>query len=509
MKVFLMHRALDFDPHAALPPNSDALTKDLGLDTVCNAMARKDPFLFDIAREALLLGLDSPDEIVYRQHVLTDSIEHPAVVRKIYELAVEAIEGRKKIWAWGFEYVDSVLRSSVETLDLFFDILKWLRRIADSYGGQFRSEGFIRLFKMIEKELDDAYLLKIREHLQELKFPEGERMSAEFGKGFKGENYTLRRFPTRKQSFTQRLLRRKSKYSFEVAPQDESGHRALSDIRDDGIRTVAIALKESTDHILRFFGALRTELAFYIGCLNLREVLLKKGEPACTPVLSDAEGLALSASGLYDICLTLKLERRVVGNELEADGKSLIVITGANQGGKSTFLRSLGLAYVMTQAGMFAPAERFSVGVSKGMFTHYKREEDSTMKSGKLDEELGRMSGIVDHIRPGCILLCNESFSSTNEREGSEIGEEVIGALLEMGVRIFLVTHLFELAHEFQHGNGTTTLFLRAERKPDGQRTFRVMQGEPLSTSYGQDLYRQIFEESRETLEVPTLDAPH
>lgn len=506
MKVFLMHRDRDFDPKATLPPNADALIQDLELDTLCNAVAQGDAFLFDVAKKALLLSLENPEEITYRQQVLNDSVEHSAVVRRMYGLAVEAIEGRKKIWGWGLDYPDSILRVSVETLDLFLDTLKRLRRIADTYGGLFQSEGFVRLFKMIEKELDDAYLLKIEEHLQELKFPEGERMSAELGKGFKGENYVLRRFPIRKQSWTERILRRKSKYSFEVAPEDESGHRALSDLRDNGIRMVARALRESTDHILGFFIALRTELAFYIGCLNLREVLLRKGEPTCVPVPLATKGLALSAQGLYDVCLTLKLERRVVGNDMKADGKSLLVITGANQGGKSTFLRSLGLAYAMTQAGMFAPAEQFSAGVSAGLFTHYKREEDVTMKSGKLDEELGRMSAIVDHIRPGCVLLCNESFASTNEREGSEIGEEVIRALLEAGVRVFLVTHLFELAHGFHSGNATDALFLRAERKADGQRTFRIIAGEPLSTSHGQDLYRQIFEAAGKTVEVPPLD---
>lgn len=509
MKVLLMYRDRDFDPKAALPPNADALAQDLELEVVCNAMAQGDQFLFDVAKKALLISLEDPEAITYRQRVLDDSVEHPEVVRGIYKLAVEAIEGRRKIWGWHFDYPDSVLRSSVETLDLFFDILKRLRRIADTHGGRFRSEGFVRLFRMISEELDDAYLLRIQEHLEELKFPEGERMSAQLGKGLKGEGYVLRRFPIGRRSLADRILRRKSKYSFEVAPEDESGHRALSDLRDNGIRMVARALGESTDHILAFFAALRMELAFYLGCLNLREALHKKGEPTCFPVPSPSGDSVLSARGLYDVSLALKLDQGVVGNDLNADGKSLLVITGANQGGKSTFLRSLGLAYVMTQAGMFAPAEQFLARVSSGVFTHHKREEDATMRSGKLDEELGRMSAIVDQIRPGGVLLCNESFSSTNEREGSEIGEEVIRSLLEARVRVFLVTHLFELADGFHRRDAVDALFLRAERKPDGQRTFRMVEGEPLPTSYGQDLYRQIFESPGNTVEVPPLDAQH
>jgi MutS domain V len=76
------------------------------------------------------------------------------------------------------------------------------------------------------------------------------------------------------------------------------------------------------------------------------------------------------------------------------------MITGANQGGKSTFLRSVGVAQLMMQCGMFVAAESLRASVVDGVFTHFKREEDATMERGKLDEELSRMSDIVDAITP-------------------------------------------------------------------------------------------------------------
>jgi DNA mismatch repair ATPase MutS len=83
---------------------------------------------------------------------------------------------------------------------------------------------------------------------------------------------------------------------------------------------------------------------------------------------------------------------------VNADGKSLVMITGVNQGGKSTLLRGLGLAHLMMQAGMFVGARSFRAGVCNGVFTHYKREEDTAMEGGKLDEELRRMSEIAGQI---------------------------------------------------------------------------------------------------------------
>ncbi|MHB8618406.1 MAG: MutS-related protein, partial [Chloroflexota bacterium] len=156
-------------------------------------------------------------------------------------------------------------------------------------------------------------------------------------------------------------------------------------------------------------------------------------------------------------------------------------------------LRSVGLAQLMMQCGMLVSAARFSANICHGVFTHYKREEDLTMKSGKFDEELSRMSVIVDQIRPRGLMLFNESFASTNEREGSEIARRIVCAMLESEIKVCYVTHMFDLADGFRRQNMNNTLFLRAERELDGRRTFRLSEGDPSSTSYGPDLYREIF----------------
>jgi len=64
---------------------------------------------------------------------------------------------------------------------------------------------------------------------------------------------------------------------------------------------------------------------------------------------------------------------------------------------------------------------------------------------------------------------------------------------LEKGIKVFFVTHLFDFAHRFYDKNLTRGCFLRAERQPDGSRTFKLIEGEPLETSYGEDLYKKIF----------------
>jgi len=499
MKVYLMFRDRDFDLKKELPANEQALTQDLELNTLFEAMALGDEFLFDVARKTVLSGLSSDlDTILYRQDVLKDCLRNPSVVRDIYGIAVELIESRKRQW-WGFwgvtRHPSSILYDAVKSVEMFVETLKKLRNTVDEHAHKFTSERFKALIAMLQEELSDAYFVSIKKHLKMLEFRNGVLISAELGRGNEGTGYVLRKPHDDKRGWMERILAKKSRsYRFHLADRDEAGARALSELRDKGINLVANALAQSADHILSFFEMLRLELAFYVGCLNLHEQLARMGEPTCFPLPVPAGARSHSFKELYDVCLALKMEQRVVGNEANADSKNVVIITGVNTGGKSTFLRSIGLAQLMMQSGMFVPAESFSSSLCDGLFTHYKREEDVTMKSGQLDEELGRISQIVDHITPNPLFLFNESFAATNEREGSEIARQIVSALSEKGVRIFFVSHLYPFARGFADKKEDNRLFLRAERGANGGRTFKLAEGEPLETSHGEDLYNRIFE---------------
>lgn len=499
MKVFLMFADRDFDMAQELPFQADALTRDFGLETLFTVMAAGDKFLQEVAQKAVLLSATDVPTILYRQHVLQDCLANAAVIRQMYEICVECIQNeRRRFWGGLSNHPGMVLHRSLEVLHMFVGNLKKLKKLADTESAAFKSEGFNRFFAMIREELADAYFTEVQDHIKRLRFRGGVLISAELGRSNKGINYTLRRPDERETGWLAPILNhplftQKPAYTFHIADRDEAGFRALSDLRDKGINLVANALARSNDHILSFLMALRTELAFYIGCLNLHGQLTDRSYANCFPVPVAQGTHSHHFQRLYDVSIALSMERRVSGNDVDADGKELVIITGANQGGKTTFLRSVGLAQLMMQCGLFVAADAFQGEVCSGVFTHFKREEDAAMRSGKFDEELSRMSDIADHVRRYALVLFNESFAATNEREGSEISRQVVHALLEANIRIFFVTHQFDFAHSIHERNPDNTLFLRAERRPDGERTFRMIGGEPLDTSYGEDLYRKIF----------------
>lgn len=497
MKVLLLFPDRDLDLSQPLPPHALDLEQDLGLPILFNTMAQGDKFLLQVARQVLLSSLTDPREIIYRQEILKDCLQQAKIVRQIYQIPLEFLDRKHKQWLWispRYSSPSSMLSGARQVLEASLDLLRRLRQIADQHAAEFSSPGFRRFFAMIQKELDDEYLTQAEQHIHNLRFPQGVLLRARLGKWNEGTDYSLCKPNDAGLNLIQQLFSfRSPSYSYRLPPRDDAGARVLGDLRDRGLALAANAVAQAAEHVESFFKLLRSELAFYLGCLNLFEQLNALGEPTTFPTPLPLGERRFLFTGLYDASLALTMGQSVIGNDIGSEGKRLVLITGPNQGGKTTFLRSVGLAQLMMQSGMFVPAESFTSNLCTGIFTHFKREEDKTMESGKFEEELKRMSILTDHLSLNALLLLNESFAATNEREGSEIAWQILSALLEEGIQIFYVTHLYEFADRCYQMSPATTLFLHAERLADGTRTFKLKESPPVETSFGEDLYRKIF----------------
>ncbi len=492
MKACLLYRDQDFDFGAELPVNAGDLIQDLELPTLLRAMAAGDKFLYETATKVLLASVTDAEAIRYRQRVLADCVAEPDIIRAMYGIAVGALEDKRRLWGfYSSQNPSSVLSAAVSQLEVLISRLRQLRQVADDHAARFSSDGLTTFFRTVQRELDDEYFEALRHHLKQLRFRDGELMSAQLNRDNSGKNYVLRSGGA-KRTWKERIgIAPRSAYSFAIPPRDEAGAQALGELTNRGINLVANAAAQSADHVSSYFTMLRAELGFYVSCLNLRDQLTARGLPVTIPEPTTWESRDLSCADLRDPCLALRTDH-VVGNDIDADGTRLVIITGANSGGKSTFLRSFGVAQQMMQCGMFVAASAFRASTCRGIYTHFIREEDPDLVSGRLDEELGRMSAIAGQIGARCLMLFNESFAATNEQEGSEIGRQVVTALLEADIRVFFVTHHFDLADSFHRHCAYPALFLRAPRQPDGTRNFKLTVAEPLPTSYGVDIYHRI-----------------
>jgi hypothetical protein len=507
VKAHLLYPDADFDFTAELPPGYRDLIQDLELDTLLTAMAGNDKFLRDVSARVLLTPVADPEVIRYRQQILADCIAEPDVIRQMYAIAVDGLRAKRGIWGFlGSRNPASILSGAINQLEVLIVRLRQLRQLADAHAGAVTSAGLTALFGSLQRDLDDEYFENLARHLRQLRFRDGVPISAELDRDNGGINLVLRSGGGRR-SWKERIgIEERSVYSFSIAPRDEAGAQALADLTSRGINLVANAAARSAEHVTSYFTVLQAELGFYISCLSLHDQLTARDVPVTFPVpaaWATENRPELECEDLRDASLALRIDQ-VVGNNADADGRPLIIITGASSGGKSTFLRSIGLAQLMLQCGLFVTARAFRASVCRQVFTHFIRAEDPSMVSGRLDAELRRMSVIADQISPGCLVLFNEAFAATNEREGSEIGRQVVHALLEAGVRVCFVTHQFDFADSFRRDRPGTTLFLRAPRQPDGQRTFRLEVANPLPTSFGQDIYDRIGGWLGETPSAPT-----
>lgn len=457
--------------------NGDAVAEDLGLADLYTAMAAGDDFIAEVAKAVVPVSLTDPDIIRYRQQVLADFCADPALLHELYAVATEATTVRR----W------TVM--ALQSLEGLVGLLRRLRQICEKHPAG-TSAGLRRFREILATQLDDDYLAVLEKHLAALYFEHGMLFSAALGTGNKIDHVILHEPPA---AAKRSLFGTRGGSTF-TAFENFEFHDGdpLKIVTAPALAIVKAVVGRVAENVQGFFHQLRTELAFYLGCVNLRDRLTRTGVPICFPTPAPLGHPILSATDLRDPILTLG-GTDVIGTDIDAAAITFTVVTGANSGGKSTFLRAVGCARLMLQAGMFVTARTCTADLRDGLFTHFVRAEDPAMRHGRLDEELARLRALTDQLRPHGILLCNEPFASTNDRDAAAIADPILSALLDAGVQIVLVTHLHEFARQRYSAGYPTDLFLRAGRDPGGRRTYRLTPGAPEATSHGADIFAQVF----------------
>lgn len=493
MRVHLMSPTLDFDPDLTLPDQAEDLIADLQLEPVLTTMAAGDKFLYDIARTAILTGAPSVDDVIFRHEVLRDTERHPDLMRELYDMTTAALEDRRRIHRSSFfASAETRLHMAIEVLGACLPYLRRLHDLATELDATCQSHALSTFYAILRRELEPTYLAHLERELDRLRFRHGVVLSAHLGQGNTGVGFVLRAPDDTKRTFFHRIPLDRPTRSFTIAPRDDASFQALGALRDTAVHAASAAAVESVDHVIDFLAVLRQESAFYLGCRHLAAALSELGHDTCLPDVEEPGSARHNADGLYDAGLALENHTHAVPSDLDTRLAPLTLITGANRGGKSTFLRAIGIATLLARAGAYVPATGYRVPLYRSVHTHFRREEDETLASGKFDDELSRIATTADRLEPGSLLLSNESFSSTNEREGSQIAEDILDGLADAGVDVIMVTHLYELAHRLG-GAPTPVTYLRAERTPDGRRTYRIVPGDPEPSVHARDLYDGVF----------------
>ncbi|ADQ14713.1 MutS-related protein [Halanaerobium hydrogeniformans] len=190
------------------------------------------------------------------------------------------------------------------------------------------------------------------------------------------------------------------------------------------------------------------EVQFYLAYLENISSLKKAGLSFCYPILS-TDDKNESCQQMFDLALAQKYSKKqktVISNDFYLeDRERIIVVTGPNQGGKTTFARSFGQLHYLANLGCPIPAKKAKLFLFEGIFTHFEREENIKDLHGKLESDLLRIRKIINQITDRSLVILNEIFTSTTARDAVFLGKKVLKKIIKKDSIAICVTFLDEL----------------------------------------------------------------
>ncbi len=217
------------------------------------------------------------------------------------------------------------------------------------------------------------------------------------------------------------------------------------------------------------------EVQFYLAYLQLIQDMKAAGLDFCYPTVDD-RSKSVRATETFDLALALRLVHEgasVVRNDFSLSGRErMLVVSGPNQGGKTTFARAFGQVHYLARLGYPVPGKEAQLFLSDNIFTHFEKEEQIENLRGKLQDELIRIHDQLQRATGRSVMIVNEGFSSTTASDALFLGKEVLRRAIDIGCIGVYVTFVDELSRL-----GEATVSVVSSVVPDNptQRTFKMV----------------------------------
>ncbi len=430
--------------------------KDLNLDQIIDGIVswKKEynlkPFFYT--------PLEDIDTIKYRHEVMKDLQSNKALYEAIHDFANKMRTMRRYLHQ--SEELHHKYQKEEwyrEAVEVYCDAVTGL--LGDLNALKLNSQGFLD-FRLYLSSYIDSYRFKslyektrlLKEKLSNIRyniFIKGNKITVSEGNGEPDySKEVLKTFEKFKQgsveTYTVKLLE-----SVEVNYVEGRILDMVSRLYPDVFSELDTYYLENREYIDEVINRFDREVQFYISYLDYISPLIRNGLDFCYPELSRNDKEIYNYRG-FDLLLAHKLintkDAQIVPNDFYLKEKERIfVVTGPNQGGKTTFARSFGQIHYFARLGCPVPGKRAKLFLFDNLFTHFEREEDIKNLHGKLEDELLHIHNILSHATSHSIIILNEPFSSTTLEDAIFLSKETMGKIIELDLLAVWVTFIDEL----------------------------------------------------------------
>lgn len=248
----------------------------------------------------------------------------------------------------------------------------------------------------------------------------------------------------------------------ERAPEYDLGDQLTDDTNfmlNEALYRMYTLMTDIAEHIYGLFYGLSNELTFYEVAIDYIDYLAEKKVVYCVPHIRPHEDEVFNADGLFDFMLLVEGKNRdqIITNSVRLSGnQDGILIRGNNSTGKTVYLRSIGVAQLMAQAGLPVCARRASISMRSAIFTQFSSAEKDFVSgdtSGRFEGEVQEVAHILDCIKPHSLILFNETFQTTSYSEGSEGMFDILKIFPKLNSKFIFVTRMTRLFQMCYHTN--------------------------------------------------------